>query len=139
MPAFASLKILVAVLVLTNSQLLTLQTTPVEIIPAPGVGKLIVPSTVTVSWNYVAPYTNTTASSLNTEWTPIEYNTKMSNSVYGFFNSLSGSLIGSGSYVSLNVTNTGLFIAGNALNGNLTGGDPSNTMTVKVYYYIVDL
>lgn len=43
---------------LTNAQIKALPTTPIDIVPAPGAGKIIWPKNTLLLFNYTAPYTN---------------------------------------------------------------------------------
>ena len=139
----ASLKhIFAAVVVLTHSQIATLPTTPIELVPAPGDGKVIVPLLVTVSWNFQQPYTN-----INTIFTATEFG--WGNHGYSGINAsqqiyttnLTGKIAESNTvFAPISSWNTPFNIwITNANLGNFTGGDPSNTMTIKVEYAIDDL
>lgn len=138
------------VVVLSDTQIKSLPNTPVEIVPAPGNGKMIMPVGVVMSSHQVAAYENVSASNYTA------FTFMLSGfGVYGVKNIYSFLTFGAdcvlpGSPINLvSVTagtdslsefdNRPLTLALDNEYGNLTGGDPANTLTITVYYFIADL
>jgi hypothetical protein len=151
---------------LTDAQIKALPTTPVELVPAPGAGKLIVFHSAVVVRNPLAQaygnineydgifigYTGTQRQLDAGYWLD---GSASVGSLYNLFNNqLANKVIHydpigistQGGYTlpaTINLdtegVNKGLSIMGMTSSGNFTGGDPSNTMEVTVNYTIVDL
>jgi hypothetical protein len=128
---------------LTSAQLLDLANTPIQVVPAPGAGKLIVPISYTIKYNHVTtPYTIQGGSTMIVQYTNglglgsnvIAF---VANTLNGFFDSSASqvqvmglNLSGVQSQVDANdLQGQGLFIL---INGALTLGD--GTLDVTVFY-----
>ena len=143
MIAVASFKhILAAVVVLTNAQIVSLPTTPIELVPAPGDGKLIVPVLLTVSWNFPQPYQNVNqlVTQTNFGWGTHQY-IGMPATMGVYTTNLTGQFAGSNTFSApTGIWNLPFMVWVTNYNlGNFTGGDPSNTMTIKFEYVIDEL
>jgi hypothetical protein len=145
---------------LSDAEIKALPTTPIQLIPAPGAGKVIVPINAFVSITpWVANYTNINANAQLYMADPAEnFNIttvlKQSNG-NGVGNTLawgeaSVGLINQKQIVSgvTLVSNSGwnladgenqplMLFAANGGSGNFTGGDPGNVLKVTVSYMIV--
>lgn len=154
-------------LILSDEEIKALPTTPVELIPAQGSGKIIVPVYVMIvtngfetnpydapdgdSWIVIADGTHDLMYLyVNDSGIPVTYLTYLLTGNYGdgaiSFASLPNHNILDGWGVTPNTTqltgyaNTALNIyADNASAGDFTGGDPSNTMTITILYAVIDL
>lgn len=148
------------VVTLTDAQIRVLPTSSgFEIVPAPGADKMILPTSIVVNFKWEGSYTNIAGTatlavvhdgyglvtSVSEAW-----NNGVSNllandaNAITFLNPLSDisnlpdmkAGYNSPEYFS----NQGLkLILYNQFNGNLTGGDPNNTLTITVFYVVVDL
>lgn len=136
---------LVAEVTLTNSQILNLFTTPIEIVPAPGVGKII----HIISGNYIV---NTVAGNYTPAGgpgstdAPLYINTNYMASPSGqagldeapniyYMNLTINQIV---SNIPASTFKNFPLVIKNAV-GNYTGGNSANTLKVTVYYVIVDL
>lgn len=153
---------------LTNDQIKALPSTPISILPAPGAGKRIIPLHAQVRLSLTAAYSNIAANaSLSLDLPPFAYfanddggqntlSTILTNggaivdaaaspSHQWSTNQGAATALMQGAGATDNFTNQPLNIALANLDaawanaGDLTGGDPANTMTIVVAYYIADL
>lgn len=151
---------------LTNAQVLALPTTAIQLVAAPGAGKILVPLLAWFYVNWTADYTNidasaalgieygtTLASALATFQEATDFGNQVSNlladgashaAVMGpgdFASSTGGAVSGRGQFADdPGVVNAALNVyANNAPSGNFTGGDAANTIQVTVYYNTLTL
>lgn len=155
----------IATVTLTDSQIQTLPTIPVEIVAAPGSGKMVLPLYGVASLDWTANYTN-----INTAARLFIATTNAQNLILGDLVELVGNanvsgllafgadalaffpprvvsnIDGSytrgvgGGWATSDFNDDGLSIgAANGGAGNFTDGDPANTLKVTVYYTVVDL
>ena len=149
---------LVAEKILTDAQIKALPTTEVEILPAPGVNRVIIPLYAVASITWTANYTNINANStlhlkINTFYPFAYLDEANGGGVTGFLAQSADSIMFSSpisrqesgrimaeDLPTSEVMNQPLGIrANNAGSGDFTGGNASNIMKVTVYYVIVDL
>lgn len=165
-PAFASEKsapitetVYSEVVVLTDAQVKSLPSSPVEIMPSPGVGKMILPVSVVVKFDNTANYTDiaptATLGVVHYYYGLLAslsegYNSGVTNlfandaDMFTVLNPQSAISSTMGMRADYNYpeyfADQGLMLVlYNGFNGNLEGGDPANTLTITVYYVIVDL
>lgn len=136
---------------LTNAQIKALPTTGIELVPAPGAGKMILPLDGVASFSGSSAYTNVHAdASLNVMWTGFNAHRWAAFSLLTFgadgvlpLNSVNNSVdpIGtSDAEVPSEFDNASLKIsASNPGLGDFTGGHASNTLKVTLLYTVVDL
>jgi hypothetical protein len=155
----------VASVKLTNAQVLALPTTPVQLVAAPGAGKVLIPFLAVFYLDWTADYTNIDAHAvLKVGYSPTGSLTFLVAFVEIANSGVSGVLAeGASNYAVLGPTaiangassfvvavsgsndepgqtNVALLLAAtNALAGNFTGGDPANTLQVSVYYNTLTL
>lgn len=149
--------ILVATKTLTNAQILTLPSTPVELVAAPGTGKALIFFGAFFETTYATDYSNVHADSrgviANANWGRDHSTLIKTNGLFtvtsgiGFLPpvAIQDTLAGWESYL-LGIngmgskTDTGFFLhVDNAGNGDFTGGNAANTLEITIFYYIVDL
>lgn len=131
-----------------HAQILTLPTTSIEVVPAQGVNRAIIPMLATLQLVWVADYTNIDATAFMIVRL-VSGPTDLEQFSEGL-GDLSGLLAAGASAFSFMApeNNTGnslpnnsplnLFL-NNALSGDLTGGDPGNRLIVTVFYNVVTL
>lgn len=150
-----------ATVTLSDGQIKALPTTPVEILPAPGPGKMIFPIGGIIYFHWSGNYGNIASNSalvvahangfnLLTAVFENDGSTSVSNILNDDEDYMAiltpRSNVGIGSQTisrydyAPNFDNRNITVAAyNGFNGNFTGGDPANTIKVTVYYAIVDL
>jgi hypothetical protein len=141
----------IATATLIDAQIKTLPSIPVEIVPTPGAGKMIVLLYGLLSTSLVSPYNNVTAAG-NNQFT---YGGVMDASNYNLkymFDDISANVA---MYSTIQIPSDGFslgllqlqswfedksitFSVYNA-DGNFGGGDPANTIKITVIYHIIDL
>jgi len=148
------------IVTLTDEQIKSLPNTPVEILPAPGGNKMFVPVFAVFTLDAIGgAYTN-----LDTDplpyllLAPDDFEAELTNYALGMpattatkrtivvtysqkamtSGALETSVIGTDE-PSVNLFNQNICIWANNNAGNFEGGDPANTLTITVYYVIVDL
>ena len=149
---------------LTNAQLLALPTTAVQVVAAPGAGKVIVPMLCWTHLTWVADYTNIDpaagvgiqygtantsalaplAESVNGQVSNLLADGASNSSFMGvknFVNVTTGLVSGVGAFVDdPTPTNAALSIyATNAAAGDFTGGNAGNSLKVWLYYTVITL
>lgn len=144
----------------TDSQMKALPTTPVELIPAPGNGNVIIPLSVVVRFFYTADYTNIHANSYIGVF-PGSLNSGLLNALLESIDSgvtnflqygedalatfcqpriLQSAAIAAFVNPVADFLNQPLVLtAWNDVNGDFTGGDPANLFKVTVAYMVIDL
>jgi hypothetical protein len=149
----------VATVTLTDAEIKALPTTGIEIIAAPGVGKIILPISIVISFNWVADYTGIDANSTIYSAMDGDYGSLLpaiSESVDGGINNLLASseskVVVMQQPISLFLGNTNpinystsqlenkaliLFSQNNGL--PFSGGNAANQLLVTAYYFISDL
>lgn len=147
------------VVTLTDEQIKSLPSSPVELLPSQGAGKMILPVSVVIKFNNTANYTNiaptATLSVVHYGYGLLvslseEYNNGVSNllandgNMFAVLNPQSDVSPTAGMRAEFGFpeyfADQGLALnLYNGFNGDLTGGDPSNSLQVTVYYFIVDL
>lgn len=153
--------LLVATKTIANADVLTLPTTPVQVLGAPGLNKTAIPVHATIRMTWVADYTNidATATLTLTHGT----STLLTELQETTFNAVSGLLAGGGpdgtngwfgaaeavtaapslthglsSAYDSDLANKPISLsATNGLAGNFTGGNAGNALTVTLLYYVV--
>lgn len=151
--------LLSATVTLTDAQIKALPTTPIEVVAAPGAGKIVIPTQAVLYFDFTAQYTNINVAA---------YLGVLQNGSSGLL-SLLNEAIGSGVSTFLqygedavatltqprilqssaiaghvnpasDMVNTSLRVeAFNDTDGNFTGGNAANTIKVTVYYIVVDV
>lgn len=153
----ASGNLTLATATLTNAQILAAPTTPVQILPAPGAGKVIVPFQVVMYSTIVSPVTNIDGDcsmglvyGLNWDTNSLDYmwenndGTKVSDflsaSQFVFMTTVQKTALNFTNAVLpgvYQIINNGLYFNatnGNFGAGNFTGGNPGNSIKVFVWY-----
>ena len=158
----------VATVTLTNAQVLALPTTAVQLVAAPGAGKLLVPIHATLHLTWVADYTNIDAAAS----VSVRYGTRIGLiAAVGSLNEASSAvtsgvtgLLAEGNAVSAHLPNLGykstvgsnvegfsgqddalavnmalVLAVANGAAGAFTGGDAGNSLKVTLLYYTVTL
>lgn len=156
---WTDLAILKGVSEIGDAQIKTLPTAPMQIIVAPGDGKLIMPLFATAALRWFADYTNIDANAtLNIRYTDssffavsslLELNSDVSNLLalgedsFAYLpgrGQVRGTTFCGGALALSPMINKGLTLSiGNAASFDLTGGDAENSLKFTVYYTIVDL
>ncbi len=148
-------------LTLTNAQIKALPTTEIQLLAAPGAGKIIVPIFCTLHLTWTADYTNLEAypnSFLNLSYGPGLIGTFAAFPMTDFRDLLNagqdtwGTLLALTSFDALNmggtpsgfldpgIANKSLVIhAPNGILGDFTGGDAANKMEINLFYAIADI
>lgn len=146
------------IVVLTHSQIAALPTVPVEIVPAPGVGRAIelVQAYAVSNWYPIDQYSNISHEGFLTFalwYGDKEYQASDWGNISPFGNNINKPMwrflpwlaVASDSTRALRLSanyidNLPLLLrVTNGANGNFTGGHASNTLTVTVFYFLVDL
>lgn len=140
---------------LTNAQIKTLPTTPVEIVAAPGMGKVLFPQSAFLYAYYADPggYDNVNASSKiawsgePTDLAPAIAETRsdlllqngqdISTMLPFYFDITGGSPKPQGGFIDPILTGPLKILATNATDGNFTGGNADNTLRVTVVYRVI--
>lgn len=144
--------------VLTDSQIAALPTTAVEIVPAPGVGKAIelLQAFVVGNWVVADHYTNVADEgflSFALWYGDFEYMGSDWGDISPFGNTINKPMWRFLPWVPLGVSVTRTLdlsanyidnlpiyaMVTNGANGNFTGGNSANTLTITIYYLVVDL
>jgi hypothetical protein len=133
---------LVASKILTDAQFKALRTTPIEIVVAPGVGKMIKALSWQIYLNVGVAYTGTGSNAYDLQLTyganetnAVEQTSIGVNAPIREIYSL-GSIANSFEYDTVNNKNLTVSSDNSA---NLTGGDAANTFNVVVQYVIIDM
>lgn len=152
---------------LTDAQIKALPTTPVEVVPAPGAGKLLMPIFALFQMVSTTDYTNIDSTarlhvdnegdtsfltqllqSVNSQVSELLANSSAPDARMAV---LSMSQVAPASETAVSVTGTTAWwqsfvaekrleiAASNGSAGNFTGGNAANTLTVTVLYFVVDL
>jgi len=143
---------------LTDAQIKALPTTPIQIVTAPGAGKLIVPTMWMIQKSFVGAYTNVTVSAQTGLFCTYDGNDNGTHTAvavteagYAFFGavSLEQYPIPPGTHDDGNggnfppggtdLRNLGLFVQAINADGPFTGGDAANLLTVDMLYYVLTL
>jgi len=123
-----------ATVILTDAEIKSLNTSPKEIIPAPGVGKIVIPLGMQWVSNFTVVYNAASTVGLRPNGVALALTTLTSllqNATprrYGFFPAI---LVGNTGIASVENLSIVLFQS-----ANITGGDPANSLSVIVPYYI---
>lgn len=151
--------------VLTNAQVLALPTAPTEVVPAPGIGRVIIPVLASFQLVWVANYTNIDATALILIQTTLFADVILSPGIQAAPFVGVSSLLASGlpdaivianifqaidgannlvswsvGHFASNMDNQALELSCiNGASGNFTGGDPGNRLIVTVFYNVVHL
>ena len=113
---------------LTTAQLKSLNTTPVTLVTAPGVGKVIVPISIVIKYNYAGA-----AMTVNDDLNIVQGSV----AIYQWTNALAG-VVSSMRLVSDDVTSDAILGENTALTIQVAGGNPTvgaSTSTLDVYVY----
>ena len=140
---------------LTDAQIKALPTTPVEVVPAPGAGKMLLLNQVSIVYpasSVMNSYDNIDAGAT---YVSVIYGSDYQEEGSGYVNDIGRLFEQPGNIFKVKpfnidgvdwvtiaspVENQGFFLyADNNASNNLTGGDPANTLEVTVFYSIVDL
>ena len=113
---------------ITTAQLKSLNTTPVTLVTAPGVGKVIVPISIVIKYNYAGA-----AMTVNDDLNIVQGSV----AIYQWTNALAG-VVSSMRLVSDDVTGDAVLVGNTALTIQVAAGDPTvgaSTSTLDVYTY----
>lgn len=137
---------------LTDAQIKALPTTPVELVPAPGVGKELTIHQATFNLNLVGAYTIETGKEVDLVLVSEDFGIEFTNYLplqvgsVGRFRANTTILTqsnGGWGYQQFSVSdalnNQSVVLTGYYNGTPIAGGDPSNTLEVTVFYSIVDL
>ena len=130
---------------LTNAQILTLPTTPIQVIPPQGLNKAILVTGAFLKFTNAGDYTNVTNNILILQTNSAPFNVKHLSFKYvglGDGEPLSYGIatpFGDSNYLTPDmVNNIGIAIASQNT-GNFTGGNAANTIELTLFYNIINL
>lgn len=124
---------------ITSAQVLQLNSTPIEIVPAPGAGKAIdiISATAKLTYNSIPYATNTVLMVLNTSSTQQQLSLAGASPFLASSSSKIGKFFGTNFGNTLNQIVENEAIVVSVATGNPTAGD--SDIVVYVYYHILDL
>jgi hypothetical protein len=129
----------VASVTLTDAQIKALPTTAIQIVAAPGAGKVIAPLTAIILTEITTEYTNVNSPSMLViaEGAASVFDTDADDRALYFPDA---DIVQLSTLASVTrMENTALSILSSNELGNFTGGNAANTLKVTVYYMVVDL